>query len=169
MDTTTSSIQYTPPQGLSGPTNISKTAYIHNYLAPNLFCWKYTLHTTSSTIEYIPPLGPTGPTDISITANIHNCLPGGVIYSIIGYVVYKVYLKNNDRAHRQRHNCIYPFMFGLQISFWKLTLHTTSYIIGYIPPPGPTGPTDIGKTAYIYDCLSSKLFFKNWLCTKHLP
>ena len=51
------------------------------------------MHIASSTIEYIPPPGPTGPTDISITAYIHNCLPGGGIYSNIGYVVYKVYLK----------------------------------------------------------------------------
>ena len=56
-----------------------------------------------------------------------------------------------DRAHRQRHNCIYPFMFGLQISFWKLTLHTTSStIIGYIPPLGPTGPTDISFKTFTH-------------------
>ena len=49
--------------------------------------------------------------------------------------------------------------------FFKYSLHTTSYIIEYIPPPGPTGPTDIIKTAYIQDCLASKSFF--WKYTLH--
>ena len=59
-----------------------------------------------------------------------------------------------DRAHRQKQNCIYPRLFGLQIIFQKLTLHKTSSIIGYIPPLGPSGPTDKSRTAYIHDCLT---------------
>ena len=72
-----------------------------------------------------------------------------------------------DRAHRQKQNCIYPRLFGLQIIFRKLTLHKTSSVLEYIPPPGPTGPTDKGTTAYIHLCLASKSVSENWLCTQH--
>ena len=57
--------------------------------------------------------------------------PRGGIYSIIEDVVCKEY-------------------------FQKQTLHTTLSTIEYIPPPGPTGPTDINKTGYIQDCLVSR-------------
>ena len=32
-------------------------------------------------------------------------------------------------------------------------MHIASSTIEYIPPPGPTGPTDISITAYIHNCL----------------
>ena len=72
-----------------------------------------------------------------------------------------------DRAHRQKQNCIYPRLFGLQIIVRKLTLHKTPSVLEYIPPPGPTGPTDIGTTACIHLCLASKSVSENWLCTQH--
>ena len=59
-----------------------------------------------------------------------------------------------DRAHRHRQNCIYLRLFVLQIIFQKLTLHKTSSIIGYIPPLGPSGPTDKSRTVYIHNCLT---------------
>ena len=68
--------------------------------------------------------------------------PRGGIYSIIEDVVCKEY-------------------------FQKQTLHTTLSTIEYIPPPGPTGPTDKSNTAYIHDYLASKSVFENRLCTQH--
>ena len=66
--------------------------------------------------------------------------PGGGIYSIIADAVYKVYFPNIRFG-----GPIYP-------------LHTTSPIIEYIPRPGPTGPTDISKIAYIHNCLALSRF-----------
>ena len=62
--------------------------------------------------------------------------PRGGIYSILEDVVCKEY-------------------------FQKQTLHTTLSTIEYIPPPGPTGPTDKSNTAYIHDCLASESVCEN--------
>ena len=72
-----------------------------------------------------------------------------------------------DRAHRQKQNCIYPRLFGLQIIFRKLTLHKTSSVLEYIPPPGPTGPTDKGTTAYMIYPIMFGLQIIFWKLTLH--
>ena len=88
-----STIEYIPPPGPTGPTDISKFAYIRNCLAYNYRCFvqsqfsKNDLEAKQSWIYAVLLLsvGPVG--------------PGGGIYSIIDYVVCKVYFLMDQVDH----------------------------------------------------------------------